>query len=100
MFWNTRFSGGKKIAMTNDMTVFERVIDGRYEEIAEVIDKLAEASFSNNGGKYSEVVSGKVLRQAQVLNIDPYAKAIVSVQYGVRFDLNEDKITAWRYDRR
>lgn len=86
--------------MTNDMTVFERVVSGRYEEIAKVIDRLAETSFSNSGGKYSEVVAGEVLKQARVLSIDPYANAIISVQYGVRFDLKEDKITAWRHDRR
>ncbi len=79
-------------------TLLERVVKGRYEDIASVLDRLAELSYNNNGGKYSEEISDDALEQLkklQTLGYDPYANAIIFTHFGVEAEVKGNKLVVW-----
>lgn len=81
-----------------DETVLTRVIAGRYEDISSVLDRLAELSYNNSGGKYSEEISDSALEQLkklQTLGFDPYAKAVIFSHYGVEIEIVGNRLSAW-----
>ncbi len=74
----------------------QSIIAGRYEELDAIIAELGGLSLDNSGGVYSKKLSEIELKQVRAIEVDPWARVTISVQYWADWKLKGDVLEVRR----